>query len=151
MSHPGRGPSSVGDSTDASSLIVERAVAVSTDKETSSVEEGGSKEGAAKPYSTVYGGMGATPHVPAPGITPSSGALDVGTGESSTSFEDLGPVVLNEDGSLSRIKNWADMTEAERRRTGKVIAKRNAKRRDVLLKALGKDPLLAATSSAHPA
>ena len=35
----------------------------------------------------------------------------------------LGPMAINSDGILSRIQNWADMTEAERERTLRVLGK----------------------------
>ncbi|KAI0310047.1 hypothetical protein OF83DRAFT_1156470 [Amylostereum chailletii] len=37
----------------------------------------------------------------------------------------LGPVVINSDGTLSRITNWQEMTESERVRTLRVLIKRN--------------------------
>ncbi|KAN0080089.1 hypothetical protein V8E55_009655 [Tylopilus felleus] len=40
-------------------------------------------------------------------------------------FDILGPMVVNSDGTLSRIANWENMTEAERERTTRVIAARN--------------------------
>ncbi|KAL1746634.1 hypothetical protein HDZ31DRAFT_33841 [Schizophyllum fasciatum] len=40
-------------------------------------------------------------------------------------LDELGPMVVNSDGTLSRIANWADMTEAERKNTLRVLSKRN--------------------------
>ncbi|KAL4245438.1 hypothetical protein ABKN59_009454 [Abortiporus biennis] len=40
-------------------------------------------------------------------------------------FDSLGPMVVNSDGTLSRIANWANMTELERERTMRVLAARN--------------------------
>ena len=40
----------------------------------------------------------------------------------------LGPMVVNTDGTFSRITNWGEMGEAERARTVRVLAKRNAQR-----------------------
>ncbi|KAJ3482738.1 hypothetical protein NLI96_g6778 [Meripilus lineatus] len=37
----------------------------------------------------------------------------------------LGPMVVNSDGTLSRIANWEHMTEIERERTIRVLAARN--------------------------
>ena len=37
-------------------------------------------------------------------------------------------MVVNKDGSLSRITNWPEMTEEERRRTLRIVVKRNRKR-----------------------
>ena len=46
--------------------------------------------------------------------------------------DELGPVVINEDGSMRRITNWHEMTEREQQNTLRVIGKRNAKRREAL-------------------
>jgi len=40
----------------------------------------------------------------------------------------LGPIVVNSDGSTSRIANWHDMTPAEQEKTTRLIARRNKKR-----------------------
>jgi len=49
-------------------------------------------------------------------------------------LDKLGPLVLNNDGSLSRISNWHEMTEIEQKNTLRIIGKRNRKRRETLLK-----------------
>ena len=43
-------------------------------------------------------------------------------------LDSLGPIVVNADGSLSRITNWSEMTEAEQKKTLRVVAKRNKAR-----------------------
>ncbi|KAI5119684.1 hypothetical protein M0805_003571 [Coniferiporia weirii] len=40
-------------------------------------------------------------------------------------FDELGPIVIKNDGTLSRITNWTDMTERERERTLRVLNARN--------------------------
>ncbi|TRM63180.1 hypothetical protein BD626DRAFT_403040 [Schizophyllum amplum] len=40
-------------------------------------------------------------------------------------LDELGPMVVNSDGTLSRIGNWAEMTEAEKKNTLRVLSKRN--------------------------
>merc|ERR1740124_1026481 len=50
-------------------------------------------------------------------------------------LDELGPIILQEDGRLGRLSNWQDMTEAEQAATLRFVAKRNAKRRQALLKA----------------
>lgn len=55
-------------------------------------------------------------------------ATRVEVGGAPVKLDHLGPVVVNTDGTLSRITNWVDMTEAERARTTKIITKRNEKR-----------------------
>lgn len=48
-------------------------------------------------------------------------------------LDELGPVVLKEDGRLGHLSNWHEMTEHEKEATLKFVAKRNAKRRKALL------------------
>ncbi|KAA1466822.1 hypothetical protein DENSPDRAFT_831715 [Dentipellis sp. KUC8613] len=43
----------------------------------------------------------------------------------SMKYDALGPLVVNSDGTLSRITNWPKMTESERERTIRVLAARN--------------------------
>jgi len=45
----------------------------------------------------------------------------------------MGPLVVNEDGTLSRITNWAQMTVEERERTVRVLGKRNKLRLEQLM------------------
>ncbi|KAF8841042.1 hypothetical protein BDN67DRAFT_576200 [Paxillus ammoniavirescens] len=40
-------------------------------------------------------------------------------------LDNLGPMVVNSDGTLSRIANWENMTEGEKERTTRVVAARN--------------------------
>ncbi|KAJ7482200.1 hypothetical protein B0H11DRAFT_1214284 [Mycena galericulata] len=44
---------------------------------------------------------------------------------SAVKFDDLGPMVVNSDGTLSRISNWSNMTEPEKERTLRVLSARN--------------------------
>lgn len=44
----------------------------------------------------------------------------------------LGPLVINKDGSTSRITNWDKMTPEERERTIRILSKRNRQRIAVL-------------------
>ena len=44
------------------------------------------------------------------------------------SLDSLGPMVVNKDGTLSRITNWPEMTDKEQANTLRIIAKRNKKR-----------------------
>ena len=43
-------------------------------------------------------------------------------------MDEMGPLVVGEDGTLSRIANWDDMTDKEREMAFKLLTKRNAKR-----------------------
>lgn len=40
-------------------------------------------------------------------------------------LDHLGPLVVNENGTMSRIANWAEMTEIERNNTLRVLGARN--------------------------
>ena len=48
-----------------------------------------------------------------------------GDGKAEAKLEHLGPLVVNEDGTLSRIANWTQMSEIERNNTLRVLGKRN--------------------------
>mmetsp|Transcript_8019 Transcript_8019/g.11021 ORF Transcript_8019/g.11021 Transcript_8019/m.11021 type:complete len:110 (-) Transcript_8019:361-690(-) len=48
-------------------------------------------------------------------------------------FDELGPVVINSNGTISRIANWDRMTEIEKETTYRVLVKRNNLRRKRLL------------------
>merc|ERR1712107_142383 len=43
-------------------------------------------------------------------------------------MDKLGPVVVNTDGSISRINNWHEMSELEQKNTLRIIGKRNQQR-----------------------
>ena len=47
-------------------------------------------------------------------------------------FEELGPIIINSDGTTRRIANWDDMTEREQQVTWKRIAARNKRRLEEL-------------------
>lgn len=51
----------------------------------------------------------------------------------SIKFEDIGPVIINADGSTRQIANWDKMSEAEQQVAWRRISKRNEERRKVLL------------------
>jgi hypothetical protein len=48
--------------------------------------------------------------------------------DSTLKLDELGPVVINEDGSISRILNWNKMNQAEKDSTMRIIGKRNQQR-----------------------
>ena len=51
----------------------------------------------------------------------------------SIKFEEMGPVIINADGSTRQIANWDKMTEAEQQVAWRRISKRNEERRKALL------------------
>jgi len=64
--------------------------------------------------------------LPSPANPSESGntALDVTTG-SSVTLGELGPMVVNSDGTLSRIANWQHMSDIEQQRVKRVLIARN--------------------------
>lgn len=66
----------------------------------------------------------ATPRVPLGLPAPS----DVPSGQDSNQtikLDHLGPMIVNSDGTISRISNWAQLTQPERDRSLRLLAKRN--------------------------
>lgn len=53
-------------------------------------------------------------------------SLDVG-GEG-VRLDHMGPLVVNTDGTMSRISNWAEMSDIERDNTLRILGKRNQQR-----------------------
>ena len=54
--------------------------------------------------------------------------LDMSTGGTTVSLDHLGPMVVNVDGTMSRIANWDKMAEIEKKNTLRIIGKRNKDR-----------------------
>lgn len=52
----------------------------------------------------------------------------------SISLEELGPIIINADGTTRRITNWSTLTDAEQKSSWRVISARNLKRLKVLQK-----------------
>lgn len=47
-------------------------------------------------------------------------------------LDHLGPLVVHQDGTMSRISNWAEMSQIERDNTLRILGKRNQQRLKVL-------------------
>lgn len=47
-------------------------------------------------------------------------------------LEELGPIIVNTDGSMSRIPNWNEMPEDEKAKTVRLVSKRNKNRLQAL-------------------
>ncbi|KAG0649434.1 hypothetical protein D0Z07_4541 [Hyphodiscus hymeniophilus] len=58
--------------------------------------------------------------------------LDMSNGDTSVRLDHLGPMVVNEDGTLSRISNWGNMADIEKENTLRIIGKRNQARLEKL-------------------
>ncbi|RKP13915.1 hypothetical protein BJ684DRAFT_15726 [Piptocephalis cylindrospora] len=71
----------------------------------------------------------------APLALPSTDTADQTPLGSTARLESLGPVVVNVDGSISRINNWAEMAPIERSNVERILLKRNRQRLDALRQA----------------
>lgn len=78
-----------------------------------------------------------TPSLPAPlpalPAAPADSAADgssptLEVGGSALRLDHLGPLVVNADGTLSRISNWEKMADIERENTLRILGKRNQMR-----------------------
>lgn len=54
--------------------------------------------------------------------------IDMSNGGMSVKLDHLGPMVVNVDGSLSRISNWEGLADIEKKNTLRIIGKRNQER-----------------------
>ena len=72
--------------------------------------------------------------LPAPDQVHAEGesATQLTLGQSVSLQEELGPLVVNADGTVARISNWKKMTEAERDNVVRVLGKRNKERLEAL-------------------
>lgn len=70
--------------------------------------------------------------LPAPADAEETSKLDMSSGSASVKMDAMGPLVVGQDGSLSRIENWAQMTEMEKKSTLRIIGKRNQARLEAL-------------------
>lgn len=61
--------------------------------------------------------------------------LDMSNGGTTVSLDHLGPMVVNVDGTMSRISNWDKMAEIEKTATLRIIGKRNKQRLEALKQA----------------
>jgi|UniRef100_A0A7S3BQK4 hypothetical protein len=79
--------------------------------------------------------------LPAPGTyrgAPDAGeegkrTLDMSSGEAKVELAHLGPIIVNSDGSMSRIANWDKMSAAEQQVAARRVAARNERRRAELV------------------
>ncbi|KAF2163142.1 hypothetical protein M409DRAFT_57807 [Zasmidium cellare ATCC 36951] len=76
--------------------------------------------------------------LPPPPSEEEASKLDMSSGEATVKMDALGPLVVNQDGTLSRIENWGQMTDLEKRNTLRILGKRNQARQDAL-KAKGEE------------
>ncbi|KAK2589942.1 hypothetical protein QQS21_012376 [Conoideocrella luteorostrata] len=72
--------------------------------------------------------------LPAPGQDDTT-TLDVSGDGSTVKLDHLGPLVVNVDGTMSRIGNWVEMAQIERENALRILGRRNKQRLEVLRKA----------------
>ncbi|OTA53312.1 hypothetical protein K449DRAFT_440157 [Hypoxylon sp. EC38] len=77
--------------------------------------------------------------LPLPEPTHTDDTTELPVGGEGVKLDKLGPLVVNEDGTMSRIANWAEMADIERENTLRILGKRNQLRLDAL-KAKGQTP-----------
>ncbi|KAJ1019915.1 hypothetical protein NDA16_004196 [Ustilago loliicola] len=65
--------------------------------------------------------------LPAPSDAPASGEPN-----NVIKLDHLGPMIVNSDGTISRIVNWQNMSEIEKERSLRLLAKRNNARMETL-------------------
>ncbi|KAK8170220.1 hypothetical protein IWX90DRAFT_366307, partial [Phyllosticta citrichinensis] len=71
--------------------------------------------------------------LPAPGEgTSDTQTIDLGGDGGQIKLDALGPMVVNKDGTLSRIANWQKMADIEKKNTLRILGKRNQLRLDAL-------------------
>lgn len=70
--------------------------------------------------------------LPAPDLTNSHGETKKLNFGETISMDELGPIIVNPDGTMRRIANWNELTKAEQESTFRQISARNKKRIDAL-------------------
>lgn len=80
--------------------------------------------------------------LPAPGDGTGNGVttIDMSGGDTTVKLDALGPLVVNEDGTMSRISNWTEMAEIEKKNTLRILGKRNKQRLEALKKKMADTP-----------
>ncbi|OQR85981.1 hypothetical protein ACHHYP_11120 [Achlya hypogyna] len=71
--------------------------------------------------------------LPASTATPGGAPINVTAGGNSVALDHLGPMVVQPDGSLMRITDWAEKTDHEKEMISRLITKRNKQRLDALM------------------
>jgi hypothetical protein len=69
-----------------------------------------------------------------PSIGGSADVVEEVGDEHSAKLDALGPIILNTDGTMGRISNWTQFTETERAQALRLVAARNKKRKEALLR-----------------
>lgn len=67
-----------------------------------------------------------------PEVAHNATQLDMSSGSTTFKLDQLGPMVVNVDGTISRITNWEALSEGEKKNALRIIAKRNQQRLEAL-------------------
>lgn len=70
--------------------------------------------------------------LPLPAPTAEEGTTQINVGGQAVKLDHLGPLVVNKDGTLSRIANWEQMADIEKQNTLRILVKRNQLRTEAL-------------------
>jgi hypothetical protein len=73
--------------------------------------------------------------LPEPAALDSNSTTQLNVGGQAVKLDHLGPLVVNKDGTLSRIANWESMADIERQNTLRILVKRNQLRTEALKEA----------------
>lgn len=74
-----------------------------------------------------------------PSLSTSQESLKLEVNGDSVGLDQLGPIIINEDGTMRRITNWHLLTDREKESSWQRISKRNEKRVDALKEKEGKE------------
>ncbi|KAI4599156.1 hypothetical protein KJ359_002115 [Pestalotiopsis sp. 9143b] len=66
--------------------------------------------------------------LPEPGQDGDNKTISLDVGGEGVRLDHMGPLVVNTDGTMSRISNWAEMSDIERDNTLRILGKRNQQR-----------------------
>ncbi|KAB2103101.1 hypothetical protein AG0111_0g9184 [Alternaria gaisen] len=70
--------------------------------------------------------------LPLPAPTAEDSVTQVNVGGQAVKLDHMGPLVVNKDGTLSRISNWNEMADIEKQNTLRILVKRNQLRTEAL-------------------
>ncbi|CAH0041075.1 unnamed protein product [Clonostachys solani] len=111
-------------------LLLPRATLLPSWTATRATHDGGKPSATAMDVNTA---LSSPASLPAPGegepIT-----LDVSGDGTTVKLDQMGPLVVNHDGSVGRLTNWAEMTKAEQKNTLRILGRRNKQRLEELQK-----------------
>lgn len=94
-----------------------------------SAPSGGHQQGTAQSSETSSASSDKQPlPLPEPGQDGDNKTISLDVGGEGVRLDHMGPLVVNADGTMSRISNWAEMSDIERDNTLRILGKRNQQR-----------------------